>query len=178
MPQTIALQRGTTTVAGNDTTYVTLFTQSGGIATRVIVNQLGIFFSSAPNTPIRINVLHDSSGGQSTLLGSLRDVGQRRSVQFTPAANDPFAGNVGQTSTSGFKQRPRHPIVGSNGASGVGSANTGSTQIEYYETTDANFYYSILPSNFYMGPGDSLRMIVEGGSTANISYSFTTITES
>lgn len=179
MPQTIALQRGTTTVsAAGGNSSVTLFTQSGGTATRVILNQLGIFFSSNPTDNVRAAVFHNSNGGQSTLLGYLTDNGRRQSCQFTPAANDPFSGNVGQTSTNAFKQRPRLPVIASSAATGIGSGGATSIQIEYYETTDSNFYYAIIPSNFYIGPGDSISMKIEAGPTANISYSFTTITES
>jgi len=184
MPQTIALQRGTTTVTANGTDSVTLFTQSGGIATRVILNQLGAFFSADFNQNTSFAVFHNVSGGQSFLLGLMKDSNRRRSCQFAPgaASNNAFAGNVGQTSTSAFTQRSMMPSMGSNGTSGVGSAAASQIQIEYYGTTDANHHFAIFPSNFYMGPGDSLSLKVaalndETARTANISYSFTTITE-
>jgi hypothetical protein len=40
MAQTVAAQRGTTTVSGNGGTATTLFTQSTGTATRVILNSV------------------------------------------------------------------------------------------------------------------------------------------
>ena len=185
MPQTIALQRGTTTVTGNGTDSVTLFTQSGGTATRVILNQLGAYFSADFNQTTSVAVFHNVSGGQSFLLGLLRDSDRRRSCQFAPGAatNNAFAGNVGQTAAGTFEQRSMMPSIGSGGTSGVGSAAANAVVIEYYGTTTANAKFAIFPSNFYMGPGDSISVKVlastdDTARTANISYSFTTITES
>ena len=72
MAQTIALQRGTTTVAGSGASSVTLFTQSGGTATRVILNQLSFYNStSASNQSSKVIVYLTSSGGQTSVIGFL-----------------------------------------------------------------------------------------------------------
>lgn len=183
MPQTIAMQRGTTTVAADNSTSVTLFTQSGGTATRVIVNQVGFYFSATPTTgTVHAVVLHNVSGGQSTMLGILRDPDRRRSYQFPAGAatNNAYMGSATQTAASTSAVWSNSPIIGGIGTTGVGSSDASGVIFDYSTGTSAK--YCILPSNFYMGPGDSLSMKIYGDingvPTAYISYSFTTITES
>lgn len=184
MPQTIALQRGTTTVSTDNVTSVTLFTQSGGIATRVILNQLGFFFSGSPTAGlIHAVVLHTVSGGQTFMLGILRDTDRRRSYQFPPGAssNSAFLGSATQTAASTSAVWSNFPIMSGTGSTGVGSSDASGVITDYSTGTSAK--YSMMPSNFYMGPGDSITMkifaeVSGGPTTANISYSFTTITES
>jgi len=184
MAQTIALQRGTTTVTSNGTSSATLFTQSGGTATRVILNQLGVYYSSEPNEGSAfVVVYHNISGGQSLMLGLMRDTDRRRSNQFVPGASseNPFLGSATQTGTTTAVALNRAPTIGSSGTTGVGSSNANAVAIDY--SSAATPRYASMPSNFYMGPGDSLSLktyaILDGNPvTANITYSFTTITES
>ena len=182
MPQTIALQRGTTTVTSNSTSSVTLFTQSGGIATRVILNQLGLFFSNDPDDGTSVAVFHNISGGQSLLIGFIRDSDRRRSTQFIPGATpeNPFLGTATQVSTTTAVVLASAPNIGGNGATGVGSSPANGVSIDYASNTNSRL--SAMPSNFYIGPGDSLSLKVyasrsETPLTASITYSFTTITE-
>jgi len=181
MAQTIAMQRGTTTVTPDDATSVTLFTQSGGTATRVILNQLGFYFSSTPASgTVHAVVLHTVSGGQTFMLGILRDPDRRRSYQFPPGAftNNAFTGSATQTAASSSAVWSNFPILSGTGSAGVGSSDASGVILDY--TTGTSAKYSMMPSNFYIGPSDSISMkiLATGPTTANISYSFTTITES
>lgn len=183
MAQTIALQRGTTTVTTDGTTAVTLFTQSGGIATRVIFNALGISFATAANTGgVYIALFHQQSGGQATLIGYLNTNNTTKNYQFNPGAS-PDNDFLGVYSSGQNSIMPAAPVLRS-GASSM-SANAGSVSFTYQG--GSNTQLSLMAKNFYMGPGDSLFMKIDARyqsgksqstTTANISYSFTTITES
>jgi hypothetical protein len=150
----------------------------------VILNQLGIYFSNSPdNGANNITVLQNISGGQSLLIGYIRDTDRRRSTQFIPgaASENPFFGNPTQTATSSAAVLNRTPNLGSSGTTGVGSAGAGNISLDY--SSNSTGHWTIMPSNFYMGPGDSLSIKISaefggGPLTANITYSFTTITES
>jgi hypothetical protein len=184
MAQTIALQRGTTTLTANGTDSVTLFTQSGGTATRVILNQLGASLSNVPNNAY-MTLIHQVSGGQTFVLGILKyGSSGARSFQFAPGASsaNPFAAIPMLTSTSNSGGRAPTPIIHSDGSDGVANIAPNIVSVTW-PTGAAEDRYGMLCSNFYMGPSDSLRIrckadLGEGYPTATISYSFTTITES
>lgn len=188
MAQTIALQRGTATVTSNMSSATTLFTQSGGTATRVIVNQL-IFSSSSEWSNSILNnkglaIYHTSSGGLTSLLGLfILQQGSLKEGQFPIAAN---SANLweGQSPASLAYDSTTVPAIYTSAAQGI----SGSTSFPpaYPEWTSGPSYkkYAIIPSQFYIGPGDSLSFKAQGrdGSsqptTITLSYSFTTITES
>jgi len=184
MAQTIALQRGTTTVAGSGASSVTLFTQSGGTATRVILNQLSFYNStSASNSSSRVLVYLTSSGGQTSVLGYLfGSNGTGYSYQFLPGGGN---SNVGAgVSTAVLGQCP--VIQSSNTSADIGTPNPSNVSASFDTSTGRN--QAIFPSNFWMGPSDSIKIkayqsYTSGKSTlqvatVNIGYSFTTITES
>jgi hypothetical protein len=189
MPQTIALQRGTTTLTGDGTTSVTLFTQSGGIATRVIVNQLSFFFSSAldANADMRGIVYHQSSGGQGSVLGILKNTQgttSLKAVQFPVGSftNNPWTGLSPTATALPFMGVPY--IGSTNATEDMLTSPTGSVNNTYSSTS--NERGSAITQNFYIGPGDSIRIKfnartnvndVSTPTTVNIGYSFTTITE-
>ena len=185
MAQTIALQRGTTTVSTSGSASATLFTQSGGTATRVIKNQLGLYFSpTIDQNGVYIAVFHNVSGGQSFLLGHFYRSAYNQSYQFTPGAPSDSQFVATGTGTSNTLV-PIMPIITSNGSSGVGSANADNIGVNWPNSNSPA--WSLFPANFYMGPSDSISIKVyakraSGKSvisvTAYISYSFTTITES
>lgn len=184
MAQTIAMQRGTTTVSATGISEVTLFTQSGGIATRVILNQLGASISEVPNHAY-MTLIHQVSGGQAFVLGILKyATSGPRSFQFAPGVSsaNPFAAVPMLNSTSNSLGRSSNPVIHSDGSNGVANITPSSVNVSWPDgSTDTR--YSMLCSNFYMGPGDSLLVrcradINSGTATATISYSFTTITES
>lgn len=183
MAQTIALQRGTTTVTGNGTTEVTLFTQSGGTATRVILNQLGASISEVPTNAF-MTLIHQVSGGHDFVLGILKfGSSGARSFQFPSGAspNQAFSGSSALTSTSASKLISIMPVINSDGTSGVANVSPSGVFVDW-ATSAADTRMAILCSNFYMGPSDSLRIRCRADgvstTTATISYSFTTITES
>jgi hypothetical protein len=189
MPQTIALQRGTTTVTTDSSSVVTLFTQSGGTATRVIVNNLGVYFTTSPNSGnVSIMLLISQSGGQDMVIGQIISPDRTRSYQFLAGSstNNSFAGvGLSQFNSSNNNVVPNTPIIRSNGSNGV--ASTGSASIGVVYSSLQGTQLAVLNSNFYMGPNDSIKMKMfaqyQSGksvlsTTGNISYSFTTITES
>lgn len=178
MAQTIALQRGTTSVTA-DGTIVTLFTQSGGTATRVILNQLSWYLNAIQNSgsPTAI-VLHTSSGGQTSVLGYYRRTnGSMYSGQFLIGGNNSAWNSTGAASTGNISSNPAM----TGGSGGMGNDQP---SLEYSGTST---YTSSMPSTFYIGPGDSIKIKIYSSAgtgksfvyrTANIGYSFTTITES
>jgi hypothetical protein len=187
MAQTVALQRGTTTVNGNNGT-VTLFTQSGGNATRVIVNQLGFYASTASRYGLNIGVYLASSGGQTTFLGRLYE-GPQSSSRFqsqfvlTGGVVNLNGANIG-TSNNMFPTLPS--LAGYSGTNtDMGGISLGDAALNY--SSSSNQYYGFLPTNFFMGPSDSIKVkaywyTTSGKSTifgtVNVGYSFTTVTES
>jgi hypothetical protein len=183
MPQIIALQRGTTTVTANGSSSATLFTQSGGLATRVIVNQLSLTYDFAADTgTVQVGVYHESFGGQTSLIGLFRrlDASSFRAVQFPVGA---FTNNNwgGTPLPTGADFLATVPVLGHTQASGD-MFSTSPSNINVGYSTTSNTRFSVLPSNFYIGPSDSVKIKTNfssssGTATATISYSFTTITE-
>ncbi len=193
MAQTVALQRGSTTVTSDGTSTVTLFTQSGGTATRVIVNRLGITFSSNIDTGQFCHIIfYMTQTGSTTLtLGILRrQSGGNRSWQFLPgvSTNNSFTGAFVNSAVPLSVYLPTNPLLNGSGTSGTASGAASTTTVEYAGTgTQPATIVNLLNSNFYMGPSDLVGMKIYAASTsgksyinptATISYSFTTITES
>jgi hypothetical protein len=186
MAQTVALQRGTTSVTANGTSSVTLFTQSGGTATRVIVNSLGMTFSPDPNTgqAVVVTLTVTPSGGQTLILGYLRSTSNNRAIQFTPAGS-PQNQFYGQPIYAGSPYSLM-PNINGNSTSGTGASASNAVGMTYVSNSTGNPQNAISP-NFYIGPSDVVAMkgycpYTSGKSvlstTMSISYSFTTITES
>jgi len=194
MAQTVALQRGSTTVTSDGTSTVTLFTQSGGTATRVIVNNLAITFSSSINTGQVMSIVFylTQTGSQTVMLGLIRRTSNgNRSFQFTPgvSTNSPFGNassiyNAAQPTT----YLPTNPIIHGSGTNGTASGAASTLSVTYCDTSsNGQTIVTLLNSNFYMGPSDLVGMKIYAATTsgksyvfttATISYSFTTITES
>jgi len=196
MPQTVALQRGTVSVSADNTTQATLFTQSGGIATRVIINSLTVGFSPSlqSSRDLCIMVSLQQSGGHNSLLGYIFQTSYGNSnFQFAPGVNtvNSFYGtpSSGNAPTPSNKLLSSQPVISGGGSGGIGNASAANVQFRYPSTTGEGVgNINTINSNFYMGPSDSIRMKIQGWytsgkgahlySTATISYSFTTITES
>jgi len=184
MAQTIVLQRGTTTVTSNGSSSTTLFTQTGGTATRVIKSQVGVYFSTQPNSSVvYIAVYHNVSGGQGFLIGWINGANIRaKAYQFVPGAATEDQFRLAPVTTTNLG--PASPLIRSN-TDGIGAA--GASNISFDFSSSSQQYVNNFTPNFYMGPDDSISMkvfasVVVGKSssnpTANISYSFVTITES
>jgi len=181
MAQTVALQRGSGTLSGNGTSAATLFTQSTGLATRVIFNQLTWYLNSSTNSGgMRAILVLNSSGGQGSVIGlynaassSMWGGGFTNKNAGNPMPGAGWNGSTTIISSSSMYQQSSAAAMGSN-ASAV-SLSTG------------NSYYETMPTNFWMGPSDSLSFRINaqqaGGKgssplTVTYSWSFTTITES
>jgi hypothetical protein len=169
MAKTIAMQRGVSSIGPSSP--VTLFTQSGGYATRVICNQL-VFYAASGSLyyPTCELALYNSSGPRTTLALIYPSSSAPGAIQFLPHA--------GQHNAS-------HPIANSvqqygavGGGGGTGTSGSASPNTTYWQ---ANSVYTNLnvPSEFYIGPGDSLvaKYQNDNGSDVRVGWSFTTITE-
>jgi len=169
MAQTITIQRGTTTVSNGSNTL--LFTQSSGTATRVIMNMVS-FYSSGQTSSPTLTVYMASSTGGGSIIGYWKTNNNVWQGQLTPANNGygplQYGGNSGSL-----------PI------SGQINANGGPQYLTNELTANVNFVssssnFSYMPSNFYLGPSDSIRLgwYDNNGNSLTVAYSFTTITES
>jgi hypothetical protein len=191
MPQTISLVRGTTSVTGNSTSNVTLFTNSGtGIATRVIVNQLTFYIgASASGSGYLINLYHQSSGGYNSIVGQIANGGSGtipRTEQWL-IGGFPSSKVIGSTSQGNM---PDSFVMGSTDTGGGGAQDVlywpASTTRMQIGSNSSTGQYKHCPQTFWIGPSDVLRIKAgwnqaggKGGTpaTVNIGYSFTLITE-
>lgn len=172
MAQTIAMVRGTTTCSSGSV--ATLFTQSTGTATRVIVNMISCYGNTQFGSP-SINVNFVSSSGGSSVLAYFKNNTSIYSAQFMPVGNGTAPASFqGATATT--------PIIGGTnsnvGTSYIGAQNPNTFTLT--NTTGNNQYSSYCPSNFWMGPSDyiTIRVTDANSSDMTVAYSFTTITES
>jgi len=183
MAQTIAMQRGTTTITANGTGPTTLFTQSGGTATRVIIN--GISGYAAGTTNYWCMMLSITNSGTSVNL---------------PVAFKSTGGNGGSTggffflsglgaASNGAAQKYNTASTGTSAAVLLSNANTwprsGDPMIVAVDNAltcsgSASAVYEYCPQNFWIGPGDQVCFGIYNGasSSVNVAWNFTTITES
>jgi|Laugrespbdmm15dd_1035085.scaffolds.fasta_scaffold01150_4 hypothetical protein len=170
MPQTIAMHRGVGAVSvGSTGVPVTLFTQSGGIATRVIFNNFA-FYCSNTNSNINMVMRVDQSGGGILILTRMQVTGSGGNIPSmgTNGAYQP----VGGSSVSGSKIRYQ---INNNSATYPGTGNPDITSVLVTGDSGA------MPQQFWIGPSDAvvINMLNNSGTfTMNYAYSFTTITES
>jgi hypothetical protein len=167
MAQTIAMQRGTGTTSGSAS--ATLFTQSGGLATRVIVNGIILKVASTGTQYwTTINVVSSGAGSIMIAAASWYSAGN----QFTPLST---MANVAYSAGGATGPQPRlnlnydnnqvnNQYVGDTSPNQVGQVNTGIGQ------------GGAIPLNFWIGPGDSILM--RNTTSCTYAFSFTTITES
>jgi hypothetical protein len=164
MAQTIAMQRGTGSLSASGNTSATLFLQSGGSATRVIVN--GIAWYSAGSNSMYMSLYVDSSGGPGYIVGRFYQYSQ--SGQFTVSPSNGM-GTVGWGS-------------GALDCSSQLYTSGGSTWPAFSSPSSVNVNHggqSSVMQNFWIGPGDSVVLRANNGGTAqSYGFSFTTITES
>lgn len=166
MAQTIAMQRGTGTLSASGNTSATLFLQSGGSATRVIVNGIAFFTNSGTGNPMYMSLYVDSSGGPGYIVGKYYQY--TASGQFTVSPSNGM-GTVG--SGPGFGDCSTQLY---NGSSTTWPAFASPSNV-----TAAFGGLSSVMQNFWLGPGDSVVLRANNGGLAQTyGYSFTTITES
>lgn len=172
MPQTISIQRGSTTITSGS--IGTLFTNgSGGLGTRVIINQLAFTgTNSAPG--------NRSSGGVLIINGS--GVGQ------TP---------IGVVSTGSNPSSFVSPFLSPNSNTAVAFGTSGTVQNSYIGPSImtlfgangiSNGMATMLMQTFWIGPSDAVQtrpfnFLTQSGkssfdSAVTVRYSFTLITES
>lgn len=185
MAQTIVAQRGSTTVTTNGQTSVTLFTQSSGIATRVILNSVSWGAANGGMNPRMSLMININGTGNETcvaILGGTNASGGNGQTMFPNCS--PFPMNNTTAVANAYIDRW---IVASLGGSStmIGKNLTNGYWLFYGPNgSDQSSQFAnieFVPSQFWMNSGDSLvfRCYKSGSAeTANVYYSFTTITES
>lgn len=160
MAQTVAIQRGTGSFTGNSS--VTLFTQSGGLATRVISCSFTYYSTASTNKYISLAV--SASGGPIYPVGYMFT--QNASGALMPSLN-PFDPSNNSTNpalrvTLSTSSTSAYPAADPAGIS-VATATSGGQMYQ----------------NFWMGPSDVLRIYHNvAASTVTYGYQFVTVTES
>ena len=181
MAQTISIQRGQTTLTGNGTSSVTLFTNgSSGASTRVIINQLSFSIaqsSSFGNTSATMYLT--TSGGGTSPIGSLY-TSTALGPQITPILTQNPNTSVAMTTSNAISA-----VGGGMFASSLGAPNIISSINSGKDGTYT--YIGVFPTNFWIGPSDAIKVCTlyryssgKGGAfaTVTVHYSFTLITES
>jgi hypothetical protein len=184
MAQTIAAQRGTTTVTGNGSASATLFTQSTGTATRVILSSV-----SAKHDEVTADFLTMSLLINVNATGNLALVAQKQASSSTN-------GRYGMAMMPGSNLYPYTSITSSSPTYLDRWVQTQVGIKEYLGTTAyyrSNWYgpngqsaqgyltsWDNVPSQFWINSGDSVivKYWNSSANTVDILYSFTTITES
>ena len=188
MAQTITARSGSTTVSSGGSTGTTLWTQSTGTATRVILNS--------------ISVKHPTSGTNGNLVMTLC-INVAASGNFAMVAmkntSAPYSDKYGLNMMPNSNYNPIGTVPGYVGSNipdrWVQYSQAGST---YYlgQRPQNNWYYSgpsniasqgslipsdFVPSQFWINNGDAVVLMYydqAGSQTCDLLYSFTTITES
>jgi hypothetical protein len=183
MAQTIALQRGTTSIAALDgSTKYTMFTQSGGTATRVIINGVSMYASAARNGMSMIIGVQKSGGGFFTVAyKTISNNGTYGGFDFFPGNINNISGGLSNASSTASLQTvmaanlasayPANQVPKNAFLSGGNSATNG---------YGASSNYEFCPTQFWVGPSD---IVYFKGQNVNedageFSWSLTTITES
>jgi hypothetical protein len=189
MAQTVALQRGSTTVSGDGNAYANLFTQSSGTATRVIINGVACYSNTA-DYQIFAGLLVKSAGSSTNVLTiGLKSFGGASLAAFDFGSYDSNESNFtgySTTSTIPFSNKVNMGwATGGVGTSfgGVPYTAGGVTVIGGGTSSAINSnqatYFSV-PRDFWIGPSDVVSVKIFGGNIRSwtVAYSFTTITES
>lgn len=172
MAKTIAMQRGTASISS--TSPVTLFTQSGGYATKVICNQL-VFYAASGNLyyPVVELALYSASGPRTSLGIIYTSSSSTGAIQFLPHAGQHNAAHpIGQ-----YNQQ--YGTVNTSVGNATSGTSTGtSPNPGYYQAGSLSIMINV-PTEFYIGPSDSLvaKYQNDNGSNIQVGWSFTTITE-
>lgn len=177
MAQTVAVQRGATTVSADGTSKVTLFTQSSGTATRVILNSLSVSFASSSSNAAAMLFINISGSGNYVPVAIRRhNEYATRYLAFMPS-DSAVGSSLSATQTT---QLPQGVSLGSTGANGWPSSGVYDVVAAVYGTARSSLPLNIVPANFWMANGDSLTMstYLDATGTATILYHFVTVTES
>jgi hypothetical protein len=179
MAQTIATVRGTASLSG--TGRITLFTQSGGNSTRVILNQVTWYVNSSASTSYGgvAQLLHQSSSGPVSIIGYHNDSNRGYSLTYPAFQMMPNPNGTGPIQGGGYTGAGSISGVITSGDP-VGSPDwIGSRPANYVNITTNGNVYSYMPQNYWIGSGDSIVFnIYTAVYGATVGYHFTTITES
>jgi hypothetical protein len=179
MAQTIAMQRGSTSATFDNTRY-TLFTQSGGNATRVIINAITVWSGGGFGTPAAMMLQVLNSGTSVYLPIAMKSGGGAVSpsaMTFIPETVGVNAGAV-RTSTTETLSGQTLWFPGGSGWPSASDANLVGAASNVSQS-NGQFAFEYCPKNFWIGPGDSVILQVKGSSnpSGTMGWSFTTITE-
>jgi len=170
MAQTIAMQRGSGSISvGTSSVLVTLFTQSGGTATRVVFNGFS-YACSNTNSNVAVLLRVDQSGGGKYVLGKQQMTAA--AATFVPMVTNMYQPVYNGSALSNTAGNFSHNVGGSD------YVGTGSP---FDTTIRADIAGGGIPQNFWIGPSDAVVLNIQNNSgsfTTNYAYSFTTITES
>jgi len=186
MAQTIAAQRGTTTNASDGFTKTTLFTQSTGTATRVILNGVSAQSAGGTSATFRISLVINVNGSGSFIPVAIKGNGSAgRSVyglSMMPDSRNEAMTSVGGSAGSFYPNRWIPATVSQPVYFGTEIQNN---RWEWFGpngsySTAVNEGIDYVPSQFWMNSGDTLSIITfnTNSRSADVVYSFTTITES
>lgn len=184
MPQTIAAQRGTATVTANGVTATTLWTQSTGIATRVILNSVVTKHAAGANSRVALLLNVNGTGNYACVaircLGSTPD--NTYGMIMMPGSNAERMTTTAYVTTAYTNFWIPYSIA-SSGAYLFGNLENTRWRMlgpNATELTSTAGSIDIVPSQFWMNSGDSLIALCYNSTEASTTmlYSFTTITES
>lgn len=184
MAQTIAIQRGSVACSWNNTS-TTIFTQSGGTATRVIWGGVEVTQNTAGSGAVSCFWILSSGSTSTPIPIAIKAVGNNSSgsLAMFPDGSSGKGLHSGWQASTGAMISAQAVLKGTsagttfaNGAGGwtvAGGTNNGEQNI-------SSQWWEQYPQNFWMGPSDSL---VWKGSNGNntagtIYYTFVTVTES
>jgi hypothetical protein len=182
MAQTIALQRGTSSVTLNGSTKYTAFTQSGGTATRVIINGVS-FYSDNARTGLAMLLGVQKSGGGFFMV-AMKMISNNASIgsmDFLPGNMSNISGGSAGTNAVISTQTV---TAGNVGGSYQANQNPGDNTISGGNNTSQGFgnasNFEFCPAQFWIGPSDIVYFVgrTSSADTGQWSWSFTTITES
>ena len=182
MAQTIAMQRGSLSVT-TDSTWNTLFTQSSGVAARVIPNQInGTWVYSPTGSTIYFQVAITSSSGSGQILSMTQGMYSTTFNSWQIQCTGNQAGNII------YGQNPGYLNSFGVGASSVGSTPYNASLVAGVLSMPVTAASAPAPiGQFFLGNGDSVRIRAyslrpSGKGTASnvmsVYWNMTTITES
>ena len=179
MAQTITLQRGTASMTFDGTTKYTLFTQSGGIATRVMIGGVGVKASTArAGTMMGIFVQQSGGGFQTIALKIANSSANVSNLDLSPGQM-----NFGSPTTTGIQLSGSSLVAGNVANTFYGDQVMSSANV-FGAGTSTSIYsgsqFEFCPKEFYIGPSDIVYLKAHNpfGDAGNYVYSFTCITES
>jgi hypothetical protein len=188
MAQTISIQRGTVSLTPSGSSPVTLWTQSGGTATRVIFGSISGWFTQSITT-----------SGSTTFALAFTPSGASYEIMVGYMAVKPstttygFAILPGQgapsaqisTTSSAYSTLPSATVLTSVNSGATLFANMNPSYLRILmpgnRYSDYQSQFQSFPDNFWIGPGDVVQINCSNyssGGTLYLTYEFVLVTES